>query len=323
MRIIASQGDDRVARVYVGETSGGRVVEFVESVQPPVPREEKWVLIVSTLAGCPVACPMCDAGGAYHGRLSSADILEQLDTLIGQRYPDRRVPVPKLKVQFARMGDPAYNPAVLEVLRGLPERYDAPGLMPCLSTVAPRGRERFFEELLAIKRELYPGGRFQMQFTLHTTDETSRRRLIPTPTWSFAEMGAWGRRFHQPGDRKIALNFAAVRGYPLEPKALRPHFSPEIFLVKLTPVNPTDSSERNGLVSRIDPKRPREAERLCAAFGAAGYDTILSIGELEENRIGSNCGMYVSRMRAAGSLSTDESLLPGEDEKVWAAAGKS
>jgi 23S rRNA (adenine2503-C2)-methyltransferase len=33
---------------------------------------------------------------------------------------------------------------------------------------------------------------------------------------------------------------------------------------------------------------------------SAGYDVILSIGEVEENRIGSNCGQYVTRHLNAG-----------------------
>ena len=69
------------------------------------------------------------------------------------------------------MGEPAFNPAVLELLRELPSRYQAPGLMPSLSTIAPGGVDGFFEALLEIKNELYPGGKFQFQFSLHTSDE--------------------------------------------------------------------------------------------------------------------------------------------------------
>ena len=56
MRVVRTTGDDDLARVFVAELADGAHVEFVESVQPPVPREEKWVLIVSTLKGCPVGC---------------------------------------------------------------------------------------------------------------------------------------------------------------------------------------------------------------------------------------------------------------------------
>ena len=153
MKVRAWTGSDEVARVYIAEAEGGRHVEFVESVEPPLPREEKWVLIVSTLFGCPGGCRFCDAGGSYDGKLSADEILFQTDYMIDRRYPDRRVPAKKFKVQLARMGEPTLNDAVLEVLEILPSRYDAPGLMPALSTIAPVGREAFFERLLDISRD--------------------------------------------------------------------------------------------------------------------------------------------------------------------------
>jgi len=298
MRIVRTTGDDDLARVFVAELEDGAHVEFVESVQPPVPREEKWVLIVSTLKGCPVGCPICDAGGDYRGKLTKEEILAQVEYLVRRRYPDGRVPVPKLKVQFARMGEPALNDAVLDALRELPRRLDLPGLMPSISTVAPRGRERFLEELRLIKREQYGGGRFQMQFSVHTTDEEARRRLVPVKTWTLEEMAAYGDRFFEAGDRKVTLNFAAAAGFPLEPEVLAPLFSPERFAVKLTPINPTFAAQRAGLKALVDPAHPRACRVLVERFERLGYETILSIGEVRENAIGSNCGMYVTGMGA-------------------------
>ena len=146
MEIVSEHGTEELARVYVGSSYGDpdHQVEFVESVQPPHPREEKWVLIVSSLYGCPVGCLICDAGGGYKGRMSKDAILEQIDYMVTRRYPDRRLPQKKFKIQFARMGEPAFNTAVLDVLEALPMRYDAPGLRPAGSTVAPNGTDAFF-----------------------------------------------------------------------------------------------------------------------------------------------------------------------------------
>jgi len=301
LKIIESRGDDELARVFVGELSDGTLIEFAEAVQPPLPREEKWVLIVSTLRGCPISCPICDAGGDYRGRLSAEEMLDQIAHLIHSRFAGRTVAIPKLKVQFARMGDPAFNPAVLEVLERLPHEWDAPGLMPCISTIAPRGCDAFFEELLGIKNRRYPGGRFQLQLSLHSTSEEARQLLIPARTWSFAEMAAYGGRFFAPGDRKLTLNFAPARGLPLDPAALRRVFSPELFLVKLTPINPTLASSRSGLSGLIDPQQPAASEEIAESFRRVGFETLLSIGELDENRIGSNCGMCVRALHEARS----------------------
>ncbi len=303
MKVISSTGKEDVALVYMVEIEEGRIVECVEAVQPPLSREEKWVLMVSTLYGCPVGCQMCDAGGYYHGKLSQEEILKQIDFLVSKRYPEGPIPCQQFKIQFARMGEPSLNPAMLEVLKALPTRYDAPGLMPSFSTVAPRSTDKFFERLLAIKRELYPGGRFQFQYSIHTTDQALRDEIIPVKKWSFKEMAAYGERFYAPGDRKITLNFALAQNYPLDPEVLLQHFSPAKYLIKITPLNPTYQATENALASYIDPNRRGAEYAVVQALEAAGYQVILAVGEVEENYIGSNCGQYVMKhLRAKGEL---------------------
>jgi 23S rRNA (adenine2503-C2)-methyltransferase len=292
MKVKAWTGSDEVARVYIAEAEGGRHVEFVESVEPPLPRSEKWVLIVSTLFGCPGGCRFCDAGGSYEGKLTRDEILFQTDYMIDRRYPDREVPAKKFKVQLARMGEPTLNDAVLEVLEELPKRYGAPGLMPALSTIAPRGREAFFERLLELNRDLY-SGRFQLQFSLHTTDTEKRDWLLPPKKWTFEEIASYGERFYFDGGRKVTLNFALADGMPLDAAALFRHFDPSKFLVKMTPVNPTCEADRSGISSFITPGV--EPEAVTAPLRDAGYEVIVSIGELEENHIGSNCGQFIRR----------------------------
>ncbi|HID10281.1 MAG TPA: radical SAM protein, partial [Candidatus Latescibacteria bacterium] len=296
----------------IAQMRDGRMVEFVESVQPPVPLEKKWVLIVSTLFGCPVGCPMCDAGGEYRGKLSKEEILGQIDYLVRKRFPDGAVPVEKFKVQFARMGEPAFNPAVVEVLDELPRRYEAPGLLPSLSTVAPYGTEDFFEELLDVKRRLYRG-QFQLQFSIHSTDPEVRDRLIPARKWGFEEMAEYGERFFEPGDRKVTLNFALAKGVPVEARALLEYFPPELFLIKITPLNPTYRARESGLTSYIDPDLPGEDYDVVRELRESGYEVIVSVGEVEENRIGSNCGQFVRRHIEAGRPMREGYTYPLED----------
>ena len=295
MKVVASTGRENLAVVYIIEYEDGRMVECVESLQPPLPREKKWVLLVSTMFGCPVGCMMCDAGGYYQGKPSAEQIFEQIDFLVDKRYPDRKVTSEQFKIQFARMGEPSLNKSVLQVLDELPQRYQAPGLMPSLSTIAPHGAQGFFEELLRIKRRWYGEGRFQFQFSLHTTDEGLRERLIPIKKWSFAEMAAYGERFHTDGDLKVTLNFALAQDTPVDPAVLLEHFDPGKFLVKITPLNPTYRASESGLATYIDPHRQGEDYAVIEALRRAGYQVILSIGAVEENNIGSNCGQYLRR----------------------------
>lgn len=298
MKVFAVAGKDDVAMVYMAEFSPGKAIELVEAVQPPLPREKKWVLMVSTLFGCPVACQICDAGGSYQGKLTTGEILAQIDFMVDRRYPGRKVPVENFKIQFARMGEPAFNLAVLEALEALPERYDAPGLMPSLSTIAPNSAEVFFQRLPVIKDRYYSGGRFQFQFSIHTTDEAKRDKMIPVKKWGFERMAEFGRSWHRPGDRKITLNFALVDGMPVDPQVLSKHFDPDRYLIKITPVNPTAQVARHGFTSHVDPYNPEKVQGLVDKLHASGYQVILSIGEVEENQIGSNCGQYVLKYMA-------------------------
>lgn len=293
MKVFAVAGCEDIANVYMAEFAPGKAIEFVESVQPPIPRDQKWILMVSTLFGCPVGCQICDAGGSYKGKLTKEEILAQIDYLVNLRYPDSIIPAEKFKIQFARMGEPALNPAVLEVLEELPGRYHAPGLMPSLSTIAPHGAARFFERLVDIKDRLYSGGSFQFQFSIHTTDEKLRDQLVPVKKWSFAKMAEYGRVFRKEGDRKITLNFALAAGNPLDPETLLRYFDPDEYLIKITPVNPTYQVYKHGLASAIDPYRPEDDHGIVEKLAGHGYEVILSIGAVEENLIGSNCGQYV------------------------------
>lgn len=295
MKILGWAGRDDIAIVYIADMGNGRLVEFVESVQPPFPREEKWVLIVSTLFGCPIKCLMCDACEDYKGKLSADEIFQQIDFLVRKRFPDRKIPSKKFKIQFARLGEPALNDAVLDVLDELPSFVHAPGLIPSVSTIAPASSKKFFERLLEIKNRKFSNGHFQLQFSIHTTDEKLRDELIPVKKWSYKEISDYCDEFFSPGDRKISLNFALANGMPIAPYVLCRYFTPEKFLIKITPVNPTHSAVENRLTSYIDPFDTKREYDVVTNLRSLGYEVIVSIGEVEENKIGSNCGQYVMK----------------------------
>lgn len=304
MKVISYTGRDDIAIVYVADMGEGKMVEFVESVEPPIPRDKKWVLIISTLFGCPVKCPICDAGGFYNGKLSKDELLEQIEFLVRRRYPGGKVPAQKFKIQFARMGEPSFNMAILDLLDELPSKYDAPGLMPCLSTVAPHGTDGFFDRLLDIKERRYDNN-FQLQFSIHSTDIKRRDYLIPIKKWSFEKIADYGNRFCKSGGRKITLNFAPEREVKIDTDVLLEYFDPAIFFLKITPLNPTSNSDENRMVSYIDPYRTDVRYELADRLRTRGYEVLISIGEVTENRIGSNCGQYVTHYLKSGRKMND------------------
>lgn len=311
MKIVAQAGREDIAIVYIARMDSqngreqGRLIEFVESVQPPLPRDEKWVLIISTLYGCPVGCSFCDAGNYFQGKLTKEDLLSQIDFLIQNRFGKREVPVKKFKIQFSRIGEPAFNENILDVLSLLPSLYDAPGLIPSISTIAPKGGEDFFEKLLEIKKNIYKR-QFQLQFSIHTTDSKKRDVLIPVKKWDFKEIADYAERFYVLGDRKVTLNFALAENMPVKPEVLLDHFSPDRFIIKVTPVNPTFRAMKNKITSHI--KTSFKEYEVIENLKSVGYEVILSIGEPLENDIGSNCGQYIMHYLKEKELHKNEAV---------------
>jgi 23S rRNA (adenine2503-C2)-methyltransferase len=201
--------------------------------------------------------------------------------------------VEKFKVQFARMGEPSLNPNVLEVLEELPTRYNASGLLPSISTVAPVSAGKFFERLLEIKQRRYNGEQLQLQFSIHTTDEKLRDKIIPVKKWDFEQIARYGELFYQEDERKITLNFALTQEMPLRPEILYQYFDPKIFFIKITPVNPTYQAVKHKISSFIDPLQKDQEYHIVKTLRSLGYEVLVSIGEIEENKIGSNCGQYL------------------------------
>jgi 23S rRNA (adenine2503-C2)-methyltransferase len=295
MELIHESGQEDLASVYVARfrMDDRYLAEFVDSMSKSPSRQQKWVAILSSQYGCPVGCLFCDAGDHFHGDLTKAELLAQLDFLVEKHYPDRRIPTAKFKVQFARMGEPAFNPDVVDAIREMRTRYDAPGLIPCLSTVAPRRCGDFFERLLRVRNEQFPG-EFQLQFSVHSTDEATRDSLIPCPKWSLDEISDYGNRFHGGRGRKVVLNFALSKNPSIDPKIIQRAFDPAHFMVKLTPVNPTQNARMHGLESPMAPGFEEGSHPVIRCLREHGFATVVSVGDLEENSLGSNCGQVLA-----------------------------
>jgi 23S rRNA (adenine2503-C2)-methyltransferase len=301
MEVVRVTGDPGVAEVAVVRFRGDdrTCVEVVDGLAPPLSRARKWIVNVSTQFGCPVGCPFCDAAGSWAGNPTADELLAQVRWALG-RHPGEAAGCSKLKVHFARMGEPSLNDAVLEALERLPGEVHAAGLWCCVASVAPRGREAWFERLRGLKDRLFPG-RFQLQFSIQSTDAAARTRLTPIPHWSLEQIASYGRRFHRAGDRKVVLNFALARDVAFDPAVLAATFEPEHFAVKLTPVNPTARGAASGFRTVLRSKRETEAAAARERLGSAGFDVVWSVGDPAEDRVGSNCGQAVRVTRPATS----------------------
>ncbi len=297
LQVLDRSGCEDVAWVHVARWSQGpadHLFEFVDGCADGLPRYLKWVINVSTQLGCPVGCHFCDAGSHYQGDLTAAQILAQVQYVLESR-PTLASCCPKLKVHFSRMGEPALNPAVLQALEQLPGLVQGPGLWACLATSAPVASRDWLEQLLVLVHRLYPG-RFQLQFSVNSTDESARRQLMPVPLLSLPELSDLATRFYRPGYRKVVLNFALADQVACDPAVLASLFDPACCAVKLTPVNPTFTGLEHGLKTILRSEREVRAKKLADELLSRGFDVVLSIGDPAEDDVGSNCGQSVMRL---------------------------
>lgn len=292
MNVIGYRGNPDIATVFLADFDG-RLAEFVLSRQPPLGWEQKCVLILSVSFGCPINCAICDAGGNFAGHLSAEQMFQQARYMVKCRFGDGTVPAEKFKIQFARMGEPALNNEVIDAMEMIESYFNAPGLMFCVSTIAPKKRDAFFWQIARVKERF--GGRFQLQFSVHSTDEAERDVLMPMPKWSLDEIAQYGIRFWKRTDRKITLNFAVAQGYSISPEKIAEIFPSELFLIKFTPVNPTERAATKEIKSAFTEEPDERTESIMQELSEFGFDVILSVGEIEENFIGSNCGQLVAQ----------------------------
>lgn len=293
MEIIKAIGDEKVSKVYIAKLNE-EYIEFVEALTPPLNIKEKWVIIISTQVGCPFKCKFCDAGGNFKRNLNEDEIFAQIYFLINNRFKDGFVETKKFKIQFARIGEPTLNKNILKVLEKIPKKIKSKNIIPSISTIAPSNCLNFLKNLTEIKDKYYSNGNFQLQFSIHSTDEKKRNWISKAKKLSLEEISAFGEYFFKEKDKKITLNFALMAEKDIEIRKIKKIFSKEKFLIKITPVNPTISAIENKIPSLWFEDREK-IKKISYKLKMEGFEVIESLGELKENEIGSNCGQYIQK----------------------------
>lgn len=292
-------------RLFRARTDDGHVVELVDAT-PPHERSWRRVFGLSTLVGCPVRCTVCDAGGEYRGRLTAAELAEQLDALVRVSVPEGLSSLKAVRVELTRMGEPSFNDGVLHFLARLPADLGAAGVATSalLSSVGPAGVDEFFERLIVVKQRFYARGALTLQWSLYTTDEVARRRVVPVRCMDFARLAQLGERLARAGsaveprgssgadgDPRVLLHFPLVAGLPIDAAALASRFDPAHFRVKLSGLTPTRAVARSGYDAVREEQAGAKTE-LRAALVAAGFEVIET--ETSTSDDPAACGRYFS-----------------------------
>jgi len=269
-----------------------REIDRVEH-QKMLPLEEKWVITISPQYGCSIGCTFCDVprvGPSMNA--TKEDLINQVRC--GMSIHPEVTWSNRLNIHFARMGEPTWNPAVLEAA----EEYRSmlfPNFIvhPVVSTVMPRNHtwlRSFISHWMFVKNNIYEGNA-GLQLSINSTDDDEREAMFRGNALSLEEIASVMRGL-KPVGRKITLNFA-IAGYEIDPAVLLRYFDPEYYICKLTPMHKTRTALKNGLETEGDYCTGEPYKEVEAALEKAGYDVLVFVASKEEDESRITCGNAV------------------------------
>jgi 23S rRNA (adenine2503-C2)-methyltransferase len=255
-----------------------------------LPLEEKWVITISTQYGCSMGCRFCDVPRVGPGvNATENDLIEQV--LTGIKIHPEVEWSKRLNIHFARMGEPTWNPAVLEATKWFKTHIDPEyHIHPVVSTMMPKQNEwlkTFIHTWMRMKNRLLRG-EAGLQISINSTDHDEREEMFRGNAMSLEQI-ARVMEGVIPNGRKITLNFA-VANYTVDPQVLLRYFNPEWYICKLTPMHKTRTASIHGIETGGDYTTIVPYRDLEQRLKQAGYDVLVFIASHEEDAGRITCG---------------------------------
>lgn len=265
-----------------------------------MPLEEKWVITISTQYGCNMKCKFCDVPMVGPGKNVSADDMIRQIYHAREAYPNV-LSTKRLNLHFARMGEPTFNRAVLDVSRLLATNHEEMLMLKCgtfhpvLTTMMPKKNSllrSYITEWAGIKNADFKG-EANLQVSINSTSDEQRDDMYQGSTRSLDEIAGIVRDLPAPVGRKYCLNMAMADGYEFDGEKLSSLFDPDHWMVKITPIHVNTATEANAIKTTdgydlYDFYSPREE-----AFKEAGFDTLVFVPSYDEDFGMITCGNAV------------------------------
>lgn len=255
-----------------------------------MPLTEKWVVTISTQYGCSMGCNFCDVPSVGPGRNATFfDMTSQILTALA--LPGVPIHTKRLNIHFARMGEPTWNPEVLDCGKWIADHLgDVYNPHPVVSTMMPRNNEwlkTFIHTWMRMKNRIYKGNA-GLQISINSTDEPERKVMFRNNACTLSQISEIMKGIIPVG-RKITLNFA-VANYIVDCAMLAELFSPELFIIKLTPMHKTEAALNCGIKTEGDYTTPEPYMELEARFKRVGFETLVFIASRDEDEGRITCG---------------------------------
>jgi len=255
--------------------------------------KDKWLLTVSTQKGCPHNCEFCDVAPLkFSGNLSQKEIEQEIEILISNtNYVNESN---KVKIGFARMGEPAHNiDAVLGAMKNLykiSEKYNKNfKWLPCFNSILPvKTLEGFIwkdivDRVIEVK-EKYFDGFLHFQISCNSTDENKRSELFGGANVASIKDIIEYINTKEITNRTVTLNFIVINDVEVDVnKLIELGLNKEKFVVKLIPLNKTNNAFENDLSAYANYENYDKLVQLSKDFEKHGIPVIYdAIAKCEE-----------------------------------------
>lgn len=255
-----------------------------------LPLTEKWVITISTQYGCSMGCAFCDVPKVGRGRnATEKDLIRQV--LTGIKLHPEITSTKRLNIHFARMGEPTFNPHVLDATRWFKTHIDPEyKIHPVVSTMMPKYNEwlkTFIHTWMRMKNRLL-GGNAGLQLSINSTNEQERTAMFGGNSHSLQDISRIMDGII-PNGRKITLNFA-VADYEIDGGVLLKYFDPDDYIIKLTPMHKTTEATKNNIKTIGDYTEYHPYKDVEQSLTKLGYDVLVFIASIEEDESRITCG---------------------------------
>lgn len=260
---------------------------------PLMPLTEKWVITISTQYGCSMGCKFCDVPKVGPGRNVTLNDLQQQILIALHEHPEILY-TKRLNIHYARMGEPTWNPNVLDHAKWLKEHINPEyRVHPVVSSMMPKNNiwlKTFIHNWMRIKNRLFDGNA-GLQLSINSTCDTQREEIFNHNALSLWEIAKIMDGI-VPFGRKITLNFP-IAGWEISPNVLKRYFSPEYFICKLTPMHKTSTALSNNYKTVGDYTKPDAYLDYKKNLEKAEYQVLVFIASHEEDEGMITCGNSV------------------------------
>jgi 23S rRNA (adenine2503-C2)-methyltransferase len=218
--------------------------------------KEKWTVGISTQSGCPIKCKFCAVNRLTDKQgwrnLTSAEMIEQVDYAVAKAQEINGGLNPNdsgiFRILFTRMGEPALNiDNVGEAIVTLKTLYPEAKIQ--ISTIGIKKSKKLVRDLLILE-QLFGYDWLELQFSIHSTDNTFRKWLQNETVMSNEEIGKLAKMWYESAPNrpwKATLNFALAADTPFVPADLKTQFDPKTVFCKVSPINENPVSDENSL----------------------------------------------------------------------------